>query len=603
MSPFEYPLEEIRAKCDLVEVVSAYVALTKKSGRNLLGLCPFHNDKNPSLNVSPDRQVWKCFSCGEGGDVFSFVQKIEKCTFPEAVERLAQKAGVTIERTEKAVREMGERDRLLFANNIACSFFQSTLAKSTKAMEYLSRRGVSAETIEKYRLGYAPDDWEQLHHHLLDKRISQQDAVRAGLLIARDNGQGCYDRFRDRLIFPIIDNQDRIIGFGGRTLGDDPAKYLNSPETPLFVKNRTLYGLNFARRAIVDNDRVLIVEGYFDAMTTQEAGFLNTVATMGTALTEEHVNIIARFTKNVVLAFDADSAGMSAALRSWPIFERAGFNVRILSMPSGEDPDSLLRGGDDAQFARLVDEAKPIPDYRIGLVMSKADLQSDEGRASALKAGAAVVAEVESPVERERLIRLLAKYHPNFATGTSLAEDHVRGEVARLRYRPKPNQPVRPQSEPAADAAKPKKLSLVEQSERHLLGILILRGGDASKVFEALPPNQFMGEGAAELAEALNRQICHLGKIDQEILRSDVTGTAAETVLTDILLESEEVLLNHPLDEILKTVIARRNYEKQLRMRELHQKLQEGSIKHGDEEFEEYWRLVQELKKGSGWRR
>lgn len=599
---FVYPLEEIRTRCDLVEIVSAYVAL-KKSGRNLLGLCPFHSEKTPSFNVSPDRQVWKCYGCGEGGDVFSFVQKIESCTFPEAVERLAQKAGVRIQRSEKTVRELGERDRLLFANNAACSFFQAALAKSVKAREYLADRAISQATIEKYRLGYAPDAWEELHNHLLDKSVNEQDAAKAGLIIRRDNGQGCYDRFRDRLIFPIVDNSDRIIGFGGRALGDDPAKYLNSPETLLFVKNRTLYGLNFARRAIVDKERVIVVEGYFDAIAAQEAGFENTVATMGTALTEEHVNIIARFTKNVVLAFDADSAGMSAALRSWPIFERAGFSVRILSMPSGEDPDSLLRTGDSSQFARLIQEARPMPDYRIGLVMSKADLNSEDGRADALKAGAAVIAEVDSPVERERLVRVLSRYHPNFATGTSLAEDHVRSEVMRLRHRS--SKPATSHAAHQAPDVTPKrrKLSLIEQSEKRILGILILRGGDASKVFEALPPNQFMGDGAAALALAVNRQISELGKIDQEVLRSDVHNTPAEALLTDILVESDDVELDHPLDALVNSVLTRRSFEQRLRMRALAQKIQEGVIKRGSEEFEEYWRLAQTKTQGSGWRR
>ena len=588
-------MEEIRAKCDLVDIVSAYVAL-KKSGRSLVGLCPFHNEKTPSFHVNPERQVWKCFGCGEGGDVFSFVQKIEKSTFGEAAEQLARRVGVRIERSEKAVRELSERDRLFFANNTASAFFGETLKASRKAQDYLANRGVGPATIEKYRLGYAPDSWEELYSHLLHKSVTRQEAIRAGLVIPRDGAEGCYDRFRDRLIFPILDNSERTIGFGGRALGEDPAKYLNSPETPLFVKNRTIYGLNFARRAMVDQDRVIVVEGYFDAISAQEAGFENTVATMGTALTEEHVNTIARFTTNVIVAFDADSAGAAAALRSQPIFERAGFSVRILGMPAGEDPDSLLRGGDRSKFARMIEEAMPIPDYRIDLVISRADLETDAGKTEAVKAAAAVIAEVESPIERERLVRFLAKYHPGFGTGTALAEDHLRGEVNRLRYRLRRARPTgsRPTPETVQTDVTEGKPSLIEQSERLLLGILILRGGDASKVFGALPPNEFMDESARALAQAVSGHIEHVGKIDQEMLRTQVVGTPAERLLTDILIELDESKLNHPIEELVNSIAGRKKFERRLRMRALAQKIQEGAIKRGDEEYEEYWGLVKE---------
>lgn len=597
-----YPIDEIRARCDLVEVVSAYVAL-RKSGRSMLGLCPFHNEKTPSFTVNPERQAWKCFGCGEGGDVFSFVQKIEKCTFPEAVEQLARRAGIEIRRTEAAAREIGERDRLLAANSAACSFFRAALKASPAALEYLERRGVGEQTIEKYRLGYAPDSWDSLAKYLMERSVRVQDAVRAGLLVSRERAEGFYDRFRHRLMFPILDNSERVIAFGGRALGDDPAKYLNSPETPLFVKNRTLYGLNFARRAIVERDSVLVVEGYFDAMTAQEAGFENTVATMGTALTEEHVNVISRFTKRVLLAFDADSAGINAALRSWPMFERAGFDVRVVAMPQGEDPDSLLRGGDRARFARLIEEAVPIPDYRINAVLSAADLQTDAGRAAALRSAAAIIAEVESPVERERLVGSVARYHPNFRTGTTLAEDHVRAEVtqlrARMRRQPRPAQ-VTAKSGPS-NKPEESKPSLVVQSEKLLLGILILKGGDANKVFAALPPNQFMYEPARQLAEAVEQQFREEEDIDQAKLRTRVMGTAAESLLTDILVGFDEVELNHSVDDLVNSIIGRRRFERRLRMRELAAKIQEGAIKKGDEEFEEYWKLVRESP--SPWRR
>lgn len=598
MSTLRDPVEEVRERTDLVEIISRHVAL-RKSGRALVGLCPFHNERTPSFHVNPERQRWKCFGCGEGGDVFSFVCRIDSISFREALEQLARKTGVELPRTEQSARVYSEKERLLRANSAACDFFRSSLRKSSKALEYIDKRGLGEATIEKYRLGYAPDSWDEMVDHLVRLRIDTRDAVDAGLIIARERGSGFYDRFRDRLMFPILDASDRVIAFGGRTLGDDPAKYLNSPETPLFAKNRTLYGLSFARRAIASEDRVIVVEGYMDAIASQEAGFENTVATMGTALTEEHVNIIARFTKNVVLAFDADSAGMAAALRSSPVFERAGFAIRILTMPRGEDPDSLLRGGDSARFAALVENALPVADYRVSLALSRHDLSSDEGKSAALREAATVLSSLDSVVERERLIRHLAKYHPNFSTGTALAEDHIRSEVARARSRmARSAQGALGGNQPRqAEAPKP---SLIEQSERLLLGAIIVHGADASKVFAELPPKEFTEEASRQLAEAASDLYAELGTVEQSKLSQAVAGTPAEDLLTDLLVMVDESEFNHPIDELVLTINNERKKQRHQRMRALGLRIQEGSIKRGDEEFEEYWRLAREIKSGGG---
>lgn len=595
MNSFRYPLDEIRERCDLVEIVSAHVALRKR-GKNLVGLCPFHNEKTGSFNVMPEKQIWKCFGCGEGGDVFKFVQKLENLSFAEAVEQLARKAGVKIERTEKASRQYSERERILRANNIACAFFRNALEHSEEARKYIEKRGLTPATIEKYKIGYAPESWDALLDHLTIQRVMPADAVSAGLIVPRENSHGFYDRFRNRLIFPIFDTSDRIVAFGGRAMGDEEPKYLNSPETPLFVKNRTLYGLNFARRAVSQQDRLVIVEGYMDAISAQEAGFENTVATLGTALTEEHVNVIARFTKNVVLSFDADSAGMKAALRSAPMFEQAGFNVRILNMPKGEDPDSMLRGGDTSRFATLLEKALPIPDFRIKLILASHDMQSDEGKAEALRQAAAVIAEIESAMERERLIRLLARYHPNFSTGTTLAEDHLRQEVQLAKS--KINRQAQRQSVQRSAAEQRRepvrRLSLVEKTERLLLGILISRNVDASKVFAEVLPKEFTGEDSRLLAEAVHSIHTRLGKIDQGALREEIAGTPAEKLYTDLLIGLDESELNHPPEQLVRVIINHRKNEQLRRKRALAEKIQEGVIKKGDEEYEEWCRLVKE---------
>ncbi|MGC8863711.1 MAG: DNA primase, partial [Armatimonadota bacterium] len=237
MASFSDPVEEIRERIDLVDIISQDVRL-RKSGRYFVGACPFHVEKTPgAFKVNPERQIWKCFSCQEGGDVFSYVQKRDNLSFQEALEWLARRAGVTLERREQAARAHSEKERLFWANEVACEFFRSALAKSARAQEYIARRGLTQSTVEKYRLGYAPESWDALLDYLSRKQVTTAEAVKAGLIVPRESSQGFYDRFRDRLMFPIFDTSDRVIAFGGRTLGDDPAKYLNSPETPIFVKN------------------------------------------------------------------------------------------------------------------------------------------------------------------------------------------------------------------------------------------------------------------------------------------------------------------------------------------------------------------------------
>ncbi|MCX6346277.1 MAG: toprim domain-containing protein, partial [Armatimonadetes bacterium] len=378
-----------------------------------------------------------------------------------------------------------------------------------------------------------------------------------------------------------------------------------SPETPLFFKNKTLYGLNFARCAIAAKDRVLVVEGYMDTIAAQDAGFENTVATMGTALTEEHVNIISRFTKNVILSFDADSAGMNAALRSSPIFERAGFNVRILTMPKGEDPDSILRGGDSAKFAAMLEKTLPVPDFRIKLIFSKYDISSEEGKATALKEIILALAEIDSVVERERLIRHLARFHPNFSTGTTLAEGHIRSEIAKHRSRflkQNSSEYGRTKKESEAALAKPeKKLSLVERSERQLLGIIIFQQADVSKVFDALPAKEFIDESSRLLAEAVNKQYAYEGKIDRETLRGEVAGTSAESLLNDILIGLDYCDMKDTTQQLVEVIIQQRKLEKRHRLRSLADSIAAGEIKHGDAEYEEWAQLVKET--SGPWRR
>lgn len=588
-----YPLDEIRARYDLVEIISPYVAL-KRTGKNLKGLCPFHAEKTPSFIVNRDTQRWICFGCGASGDLFDFLMRIEGLTFPETVEQLAAKAGISIARTAKDARSAGERDVLLRINNLATVYFRKLLERSGEAGEYVRGREIAPEIAEQFKIGYAGPEWDGLALYLKGQGVKLEDAAKAGLVIPRQQGQGYYDRFRHRLIFPIFDVQNRVIGFGGRALGESDVKYINTPETRLFVKNRTLYSLNFARKAIIDQGSVVLVEGYMDALTAHAAGFVNVVATMGTALTAEHVNVLSRYTKSAVLAFDADSAGMAAALRSASMFEAADFDVRAAPMPAGEDPDSLIRKGNRAVFAELVAGAEPIPDYRLRMIASKHDTATREGRLAMLKEAIPIVAEVSRQVEQERLIALLAPYHPNYRSGTVPAELHIRQEIEARRARTG-------QQRQQAVQKKPEKIDLlseegkaVRKAERELLGNILCSGLPASDVLERLGPGDFVSEEARAIAAALHDELACTGTLSIEALAARLKGTSGERLLNELLVTAEDPQ-DTPIEDLVNTIKTYHKKEQEKRFRTLAQKIQRGEIKRTDNEFAEYWQLVREL--------
>jgi DNA primase catalytic core len=428
-------VDAVRSRTDILQVVAPYVAL-KRSGRIWKGLCPFHNEKTPSFQVNPDLGHWHCFGqCSEGGDVFKFLQKIDNLTFPEALERLAIKAGITLIREPGRSREvvpMGEKDRLYAALNAAVNYYSATLQKSAPALEYLAGRGILPETIEQYQIGFAGGDWDTLPRYLDQCGIPNDDAVRAGILAVPERG-GHYDKLRGRIVFPIVDVQNRTVAFGGRLMQSDAErpKYLNSAETPLFSKSKTLYGLSRARKPITDSDEAIIVEGYLDVITCHQSGFLNVVATLGTSLTEEHAVIIKRLAARVLLAFDSDAAGVKAAHRAHTIFEAQDIEVRILDMPKGEDPDSLINSGQADQFRSSIVNALPVNEYRLKQILSALDLNMTERERTTLfqRDILPILRSTKSVIERERYIRMCAPVHPFYSTGSALAEEHIRQEV------------------------------------------------------------------------------------------------------------------------------------------------------------------------------
>jgi len=371
----EDKIAEIRHAADIVDVIAETVLL-KKSGKNFSGLCPFHAEKTPSFTVSPEKQIFHCFGCGAGGNVFSFIMKRDGIGFADAVRRLAERSGVEIpERpvSPRAKRQMSEQASLLEVNRLAADYFRQALRQQPAgqaAMDYLTRRGVTHETIEKFELGYAPKGWDHLLRHITRKKFSPALLEKAGLAIPRREGTGFYDRFRDRIIFPILDENARVVGFGGRVLDSSTPKYLNSPETLVYTKRRVLYGLNHAKDACRTSGSVFIVEGYLDLIALHQHGVTNAVATLGTALTSDQIRLLTRYAGRMVLVYDSDEAGIRSARRCIDLFWKEHVDFRrgdvfseeradthILVLPEGHDPDSFLMAHGVDAFRRLAQSA------------------------------------------------------------------------------------------------------------------------------------------------------------------------------------------------------------------------------------------------------
>jgi DNA primase len=418
-------ISRIRDRADIVEIVGAHLSLSK-AGQHYKGLCPFHSEKTPSFTVSPSRQMFHCFGCGEGGNVFTFLMKIEGSSFPAVVRALGEKLGIRVEETpaSPAAKQRAEQaERLVALNRAAADFFHRTLLAdpaAEPARAYLRDRGMTAETIERFGIGYAPQSWDGLLKALAgtDKKgkgWTVEDLAAAGLIVARDqtgrkpgDASGYYDRFRGRVMLSIRDLQKRIIGFGGRVLDDGVPKYLNSPETPLFRKGRTLYALESAREGIAREEQVVIVEGYFDAIALHQAGLTNVVATLGTALTTEHVEVIRRFTRRVVLLFDPDAAGVRAALRTLDLFLGSGLSVQVGSLPAGDDPDTFIRARGVEAFTALIQKAPSLLDFTVAGSLTTDRRGSVEERVRCVEEVLALLQKLSNPVEKAAAIRHVA---------------------------------------------------------------------------------------------------------------------------------------------------------------------------------------------------
>ena len=392
-------VDELVSRTDIVDLVSGYVRLNKK-GNNYWGLCPFHSEKTASFSVSPDKQICYCFGCHKGGGAINFLMEMENLSFVEAVQQLAQRAGMQVPESNYDKGRKEKRERLLEMNKEAARYFHAQLytPAGAQALDYLRRRGLSQGTLTNFGLGFAPDSWDGLLNALAEKGYDKKMVLEGGLAVSNDKGR-IYDRFRNRVMFPIIDVRGSVIGFGGRVMDDSKPKYLNSPEGPVYNKSRNLFALNIAKKT--KEGRIILTEGYMDTIALHQAGFDCAVASLGTALTADHAQLLARYTKEAVIAYDGDGAGVAAAQRAIPLLEKAGLKVKVLQMRGAKDPDEFIKAYGRDAFAKLLDESTNHIEYRLEKIKSKYDLKDDAQRIEFLREATGLIATLSSAVERE----------------------------------------------------------------------------------------------------------------------------------------------------------------------------------------------------------
>ena len=531
-------INQIRDRVDIAEVVGQHVALTR-TGQNLKGLCPFHQEKSPSFTVSSSRQIFHCFGCGTGGNVYTFLMKLTGAAFPEIVRELGRKAGVDVpESHSSSRRDRTVTERLEQLNAAALGYYQSVLTDEMAGAQgraYLEQRGIQAETTRQFQLGYAPPKWDGLTKAMLKQGFSPADLVAGGLSIPRDpSGQqrgpsaGHYDRFRSRVMFPIQDLRKRTVAFGGRILGEGTPKYLNSPETPLFKKGQTLFAMDAAREAAGQQQTLIIVEGYFDAVALHQCGIRHVAATLGTALTPEHIAIIRRFASNVVLLFDPDQAGVRAALRTLDLFVNSGLSVKVVSLPQGDDPDTYVRKNGAEGFTALHQAAPSLLDFAVEYSLRTAESGTIEDRIRAVDAVLRILQKSAHPIEREERIRLVAER-------LGLSQQRLIDRFPALASEDQRRSSARPQGSNSAAPSKPK-APAEERDLAHLLVQGMLSPADLCK----LSPDAFSSPSYSRL---IAYALVHLGQDGrvsvQELLDHLVNDEDCGPLVTELSMSEQ----------------------------------------------------------------
>jgi len=491
-------LNEIQDKCDIVEVISSYVPL-KQAGRNFRANCPFHHEKTPSFMVSPDKQIYHCFGCNSGGNVFNFIKEYEKIDFIEAVKMLAEKTGVKLPEYK---RDKGEDSSIVSdtytVNDVAGKYYAGLLEKAAAGSEvrrYVEKRGLDSQTLRKFRVGYADSSWRGLTDYLSSRGIKDDVAMRAGLSLKGKEGS-CYDLFRNRVVFPICDVRDRIIGFGARVLDDSLPKYINSPETAVYKKGLHLYGLNFAKAAIKDKNFAIITEGYLDVITSHKYGVGNVIASLGTALTTEQIRLLKRYAHNVVILYDADQAGELASLRGLDLFLEEGMNVRIVTLAEGHDPDSFIRKFGTESFIASVRKAESLFSYKLNILKRKFNSAEPESKAEIAKEMLSTISRVKSAIVKAEYIKLLSQE-------LSVKEESVWEELKKTKRPPGDKGSSRWGGRDSGQGGKDIGRIEIPAAERMLARLMLEDAKVIDAVRNELKPLDFRNSSVRHIVEAL----------------------------------------------------------------------------------------------------
>lgn len=598
--------EEIRSLADIVDIVGAHITLRPAGNNRFKACCPFHDEKTPSFYVSRDKGFYKCFGCGKAGDVFNFLIETENLTFPEAKRKLAERYGVELPQYRSTSRSQNsearpeedagsapsEREQLARVMAAAAAFFREQFSGNAGniARDYARSRGLSRATIEKFGIGYSLDGWDFLQNHLTNRYgFGVEEGAAAGVLVKRE-GEGrtrFYDRFRHRLMFPIWDNSGRVIAFGARALdggetGNPDAKYINSPEGTLFKKNQILYAYHLARAEVGRRESVIVTEGYMDAIALHEAGFSNTVATLGTALTTHHIAMLRRLSPKIVyLCFDGDSAGIQAALRSAPLFASNNLDVRVVVLPPEEDPDTFIKKRGEIGFENALRDAKLLMQYRIERSIAELDLTDLAERKEAIRAASEVIAEVFSPTEKDSYISWLAEQWARAESITSpdrlaMVEAAVRREVLAAQKqwkRQEERQPQRQSEEAMLAGEENQDISEtlasaigeiapgIIKAERALLGVLLSSPTWRTHILKILPPQLWTQIPHREIAALIQSEIQKEQNVEEdeqvnpvaiiEKLPEESGGLIAELLLGDEAAEpASDIVINGWIERV-----------------------------------------------------
>ncbi|MGB2705558.1 MAG: DNA primase [Candidatus Omnitrophota bacterium] len=513
-------INRILDRVDIVEIISGYVPL-KKAGQNFKARCPFHQEKTPSFMVNPAKQIFHCFGCGAGGNVISFLMKYEKMDFIEAIKTLADKANVPLPRQRPGEREKTSfAERLYEVNNLACGFFQENLAGEAgrEARRYFIQRGLNERTIKHFRLGFAQDSWRALIDYCKRKNVGEDILEKAGLVLLNETNRNFYDRFRARIIFPIFSLRNRVLGFGARALGEAMPKYMNSPETHVYSKGKQLYGMNFAKEFIRRQGYVVIAEGYFDLILPFQNDVKNVVATLGTALTLEQIGAIRRFTKNVIMIYDSDTAGEAAALRGLDLLIGQDMNVRIAVLPKGNDPDSFVRKEGRDGFMRVLGESRDLFDYKLGTLTAK--FKKSEPRSTAR-----IVEEMLPTLARIKNAVLKSGYLKKMSEELSVDEESIRTELGKVR------------PEYARDYSArvgPEEPQLARRAEMTLLAIALEDTNSAATIEEKLGFEKFKSKTVVKILE----KITALQKSGKKVIPSHLVSCFEDAKIEEIIAKA-----------------------------------------------------------------